>query len=343
MARSESEQSRVDFEKRFDGLKLEVNCMNRLLEWESLEHHQQWTGIFAARDSASVPEVGAINPDGAPSVGMFWIPSQSRGMDGSGEFMHAHQGRLPKLNFPMFSGTDPQLWKFRCESYFEMYGVQKSLWIKVASMHLEGAAGRWFQSVEKKVRDTSWTEFCSMLHDWLSRDQDEALIRQLFHICQSGTMSEYMEQFAGLVDQLAAYELGADPIYYAMRLVDGLREDIKSMVMIQRPSSLDAACTLALVQEEDMDSHKKKDTRCYESSSYMVTHRPAYSLPDVQKSDQYEDKKGADTAKGVTVDDKFRALKQYRRARGLCDKCVEKWSYGHKCATSVQLHAIHEL
>jgi hypothetical protein len=27
----------------------------------------------------------------------------------------------------------------------------------------------------------------------------------------------------------------------------------------------------------------------------------------------------------------------------LCDKCAEKWSYGHKCATSVQLHAIQEL
>jgi hypothetical protein len=26
----------------------------------------------------------------------------------------------------------------------------------------------------------------------------------------------------------------------------------------------------------------------------------------------------------------------------LCDKCAEKWSYGHKCAT-LQLHAIQEL
>jgi hypothetical protein len=234
-------------------------------------------------------------------------------MDGSGDFMRAQQGRLPKLNFLVFSGTDPQLWKFGCESYFEMYGVEKSLWIKVASMHLEGAAGRWFQSVERKV-DTSWTEFCSMLHDRFGRDQHEALIRQLFHIRQSGTVTEYVEQFAGLVDQLAAYESGADPIYYAMRFVDGLREDIKSVVMIQRPSSLDAACTLALVQEEALDSQKKKDTRRYESSSYRVTHRPAYSLPAVHKSDQYEDKKGADAVKGVTVDDKFRALKQYRRA-----------------------------
>jgi hypothetical protein len=41
-------------------------------------------------------------------------------------------------------------------------------------------------------------------------------------------------------------------------------------------------------------------------------------------------------------DDKMKALKQYRRARGLCERCAEKWSYGHRCAPTVQLHAIQE-
>jgi hypothetical protein len=60
-------------------------------------------------------------------------------------------------------------------------------------------------------------------------------------------VAEYAEQFSCFVDQLAAYESSPNPIYYAMRFVDGLREDINSMVMIQRLSTLDAACTLALV------------------------------------------------------------------------------------------------
>jgi hypothetical protein len=29
-----------------------------------------------------------------------------------------------------------------CESYFDMYGVESTLWVKVASMHLEGVAVR---------------------------------------------------------------------------------------------------------------------------------------------------------------------------------------------------------
>jgi hypothetical protein len=51
-----------------------------------------------------------------------------------------HPGKLTKMNFPKFDGENPQLWKFRCERYFEMYEVDETVWVKVASMHFEGPA-----------------------------------------------------------------------------------------------------------------------------------------------------------------------------------------------------------
>jgi hypothetical protein len=39
---------------------------------------------------------------------------------------------------------------------------------------------------------------------------------------------------------------------------------------------------------------------------------------------------------------KLSALKQYRRALGLCYKCGAKWSKDHKCAPEV-LHAVHDI
>jgi len=36
------------------------------------------------------------------------------------------------------------------------------------------------------------------------------------------------------------------------------------------------------------------------------------------------------------------ALKAYRRALGLCNKCITKWSKDHKCALEV-LHVVHDL
>jgi hypothetical protein len=59
------------------------------------------------------------------------------------DFARVGQGHLPKLQFPMFSGEDPQLWKLRCKNYFEMYGVEESLWVRVASMHMEATVAQW--------------------------------------------------------------------------------------------------------------------------------------------------------------------------------------------------------
>jgi hypothetical protein len=37
------------------------------------------------------------------------------------------------------------------------------------------------------------------------------------------------------------------------------------------------------------------------------------------------------------------ALRAYLKACGLCQFCVNKWSHGHQCASTVQLHVIQEL
>jgi hypothetical protein len=49
-------------------------------------------------------------------------------------------------------------------------------------MHLEGHAAHWFQLVERRLLNASWSTFCEQLHDRFDRDQQEALIHQFFKI-----------------------------------------------------------------------------------------------------------------------------------------------------------------
>lgn len=42
------------------------------------------------------------------------------------------------------------------------------------------------------------------------------------------------------------------------------------------------------------------------------------------------------------MEDKLRTLRDYRRARGLCIKCGEKWSCDHRCSETIQLHVLQE-
>lgn len=145
--------------------------------------------------------------------------------------------RLPKLNFPSFDGTQPRLWISRCEDYFELYEVDRSMWVRVSAMHFTSAASRWLPSVSNLLRSCSWEAFCHLILDRFGRDQHELLIRQLLAIKQSGSVEEYIDQFSALVDQLAAYQPTPDPLYFALRFMDGLKDEIRSPVMLQRPSN----------------------------------------------------------------------------------------------------------
>jgi hypothetical protein len=42
----------------------------------------------------------------------------------------------------------------------------------------------------------------------------------------------------------------------------------------------------------------------------------------------------AEQVRGRPQDDKWAALRAFRRAKGLCVKCAEKWSREHKCPPS---------
>uniref|UniRef100_A0A0A8ZHS9 Retrotransposon gag domain-containing protein n=1 Tax=Arundo donax TaxID=35708 RepID=A0A0A8ZHS9_ARUDO len=133
-----------------------------------------------------------------------------------------------------------------------------------------------------------------------------------------------------------------------MRFINGLRDDVKAMVLVQRPSDLDTACILAQLQDEVVDPSRRKEFRRpnYSSSSKSFSKGP-HPLPAPPKIDKpnyaAEDRRGTDAARHRSPTDKLAALRAYRRAQGLCVKCAEKWHKDHRCAKTVQLHVLQDL
>jgi hypothetical protein len=172
MARMESEMGRTEIEKQVEGLKLKGHHVGRFLERENLGDPQGKPGIFQVVESALPPpphqatdadsptghciehhsrdlELGSvashtqvpINGTSQSRPNIHVVDSSAEWVQSSvGEFARVGHGHLPKLQFPVFSGEDPQLWKSQCGNYYEMYGVEESLWVRVASMHMEGHA-----------------------------------------------------------------------------------------------------------------------------------------------------------------------------------------------------------
>lgn len=165
---------------------------------------------------------------------------------------------------------------------------------------------------------------------------------------QGGSVGEYVERFDSIMHQLLAYERTAPPIYFVTKFMEGLREDIRSMVMMQRPQDLDTACSLAMLQEEALGEMKPNNLRRNDSGLYVKSPPRSPTTPTspslssrTSPTQSPNDKRLSESPK--TRDDRVSALKAYRKSKGLCFTCGERWGRDHKCASAVQLHVVEEL
>ena len=139
------------------------------------------------------------------------------------------------------------------------------------------------------------------------------------------------------MDQLTAYEPEPSMLHYTTRFVDGLKHTVRMIVAVQRHVDLDMAYSIALVQEEVGDSEPDCNKRSYSSASS----RQYRQQPD-NKVQTYA--RIGDSHNGTTAsEDKLATLKAYRRAKGPCYICGEKWGREHRCNTTVKLHVVQEL
>ncbi|CAO2144897.1 unnamed protein product [Urochloa humidicola] len=263
---------------------------------------------------------------------------------------------VPQLSFPVFDGSSPKVWKKKCETYFDIYDVPANIWVKIAIMNFQGSADFLLQSLDHHYSEFSWKTLCDAVCARFDRDQHSQLLRHFFHVRQNGTVTDYIEKFNDLVHQILAHDSNFSAATILSRFIDGLRDDIKAVVMIHRPENLDTASTIALLQEElTMDLSKKEVKKNEGFSGYKLNQKslpfttPANSSPVVSLTKPQitysspEEKKAVESMKPAVFEEKLSALRSYRRAKGLYYKCGVKWNPGHKCASTVSIHVVEEL
>jgi len=124
---------------------------------------------------------------------------------------------------------------------------------------------------------------------------------------------------------------------------DGLCDEIKAVILVHRPSTLDTACVLAQLQEEALAASKQLFRRYDHTLVAKPVWPGALALPPPPQKHADGDHKRPANNPHSNAEDKFRALRASRRAQGLCVRCGAKWSRDHKCAEFVQINLVQEL
>jgi hypothetical protein len=201
-----------------------------------------------------------------------------------------------------------------------------------------GVTATWLEAFLMKCSQATWAEFVQAVQARFMRNQYQVLLRRLYRISQTSIVEEYVQQYSDLVDQISAYEAHANQLNYFTRFLDGLRPRVHVLVSIQQPEDLDTAYTMALLYEELGDgctpwnSQFSPVTPARRSYSTNTTALPALPPPPPLArwvSKTVEEKKQSDTGH-YSVDDKWNSLRAYRKSKGLCFVCGERWGRDHQ-------------
>lgn len=214
-----------------------------------------------------VPAAPAFTP--AKGTADFQTPMHLRSSASDTEtsvtHLLAHMGQAnPSLQFPVFDGDNPQMWQTLAEQYFAMFAIHASYWVSMAILNFVGSPKIWLHSVRKKLDSSDWDSFCTLICTRFGRGRHQLLIRQFYTLKQTDTVGDYIERFETVMNNLIAYSDAVHPLYFLTRFIEGLRNDIRAVVMVQGPSDLDSACALALLQEEVADSLKLVNSRQFD-------------------------------------------------------------------------------
>ena len=251
-------------------------------------------------------------------------------------------GLGPRIELPRFDGGNPKLWQTRCEDYFRFWGTPPGQWISLATALFEGTAARWLESVRRRVPNISWDEFCRLLQSRFGRNLHQTILRKFFNIQQTGTVEDYVDRFSELFDQLSAYEGSPNTVHYVTRFMEGLKPSVRLAVGIQQPVDLDSAYQLALLHEE---LGSGSTPSIVATPFQRRSSAPPLPPPPVSSGNQSAKRPSDEHRPPVASSsaDKWGALRSYRRSKGLCFTCGEKWGKDHVCRQEVQLHIVQEM
>lgn len=283
--------------------------------------------------------VTTASPVTTPVTSMAMISSQNSSPLSS-QVLNSLGQTPPPMTFPVFAGENPQLWKTLCEQYFQMFSVHDSYWVPMSILNFSGPAAIGLQSVQRKIAGLNWESFTALLCTRFGRDKHQLLIRQFYAIRQTHSVADFIKRFETLMNHMISYSVLTHPYFFLTRFIEGLHADIRVVVLIQRPPDLDTACSLVLLQEEVADGEATMRASFNQAPAARWSPPSATSSPvaipqPTAPAVSAEDRRGTDAVRA--------ALRTFRRARGLCFKCGERWGKDHTCPATVQMHIVEEL
>nr|AEV42261.1 hypothetical protein [Beta vulgaris] len=244
--------------------------------------------------------------------------------------------KAKRLDLPIFTGTNPDGWILRTERYFGFYRLAAEEQLEAAVVALDGEALLWFQWEHRHRPITGWPEMKAML---LRQFRDTALgslQEQWMNHHQEGSVKEYKSRF---IELMAPLDNIPENIAQA-QFISKLKEEIKNEMRIEeklnrrggrrwepRPSNNYSPNTHTTPNSSQTF---RTQTQTYLPPKHPAPPQSVFSSPSIVSP--------AKTKTHIPIARPYGEIRrlsekelQHKRERGLCFRCDDKWSVGHRC------------
>ncbi|XP_026444472.1 uncharacterized protein LOC113344718 [Papaver somniferum] len=160
--------------------------------------------------------------------------------------------RIPKLDFPRFDGENPKSWIQKCEYYFQMQGVPDVNRTRMAAIHLDGKATKWYDNLCITQPHISWKCFCENLCARFENPAHDNIVGLFNKLVQLTTVEAYFEEFEYLKALLLSVHPQFPETYFIASFIGGLKEELRGSILMFNPQTLLNAFSLARMQEQTL-------------------------------------------------------------------------------------------
>ncbi|XP_025794160.1 uncharacterized protein LOC112874822 [Panicum hallii] len=157
------------------------------------------------------------------------------------ESTHIPRSVIPKMQFPLFIGEHPKIWREKCLDYFRISNIEESMWVTAAALHFDKNAAKWLQVYKKQHLRATWDQFADAVEAQFGQYEYRKALDDLLQLRQTGLVEEYADQFEALYYQLIMHNSGYDPVFFIQQFINGLRSDVGMAVQTQVPTTLHRA------------------------------------------------------------------------------------------------------
>ncbi|TYK15071.1 Ty3/gypsy retrotransposon protein [Cucumis melo var. makuwa] len=259
--------------------------------------------------------------------------------DVTGE-IHTHQidrSKYKKLEMPMFLGENPESWVYRAEHFFEINNLPEAEKVKVAVVSFGQDEVDWYRWSHNRRKVESWEDLKTRMFEFFRDTGQKSLGARLIRIQQEGSYSDYVKKF---VNYSAPLPHMAESVLRDAFLT-GLEPALQAEVMSRHPQTLedcmmaaqlvnDRNLALKLAQAEMGIIEPKRSesvgNKVQWNNEKGMLRKNEFQMKQITIPLKGSYQKGEPPVKRLS-DAEFRA----RLDKGLCFRCNEKYSHGHRC------------